>query len=196
MEEIKMLSWAFVLETIIKWAIPVIATAIIGLVVKHLIDPKRRDLETGEVTRKQNEWDDYARHSEVMSEKCNNQINIMNAAIETRFRQVEEKTQEKNNEILVAVKDLQKSVAEIRADIRDNKSESKVLQKGVLDLHLHNLIQTCKVYIERGYISPIELMQYNERLTIYHSLGGNGHMDIWDERIRNLPIHEHVDGDL
>jgi len=92
----------------------------------------------------------------------------------------------------VAVKDLQLSVQEIRADMAENKKDANLLRRGVLDLHLHNLIETCKVYIERGYITPIELMQYNERLTLYHSLGGNGHMDVWDERVRALPLHDHA----
>jgi len=75
--------------------------------------------------------------------------------------------------------------------MKDSKKDARLLQRGVLDLHLQNLIAACKVYIERGYITPIELMQYNERLTLYHNLGGNGHMDVWDERIRALPLHDH-----
>jgi len=32
-----------------------------------------------------------------------------------------------------------------------------LIQKGVLDAHLQNLIATCEVYIKRGYITPVEL---------------------------------------
>lgn len=132
-----------------------------------------------------------ARESEVMNEKCACQVKTMSEAIDKKFEQAEAAYKSVDQEILLAVKDLQVSVKEIREDMADNKRDSRLLQRGVLDLHLANLIAACEVYIARGYITPIELMQYNERLTLYHQLGGNGHMDIWDERIRALPLHDH-----
>lgn len=186
-----MVTWGLVLETLVKWGIPVLAAAIIGLIAKHLIDPNKKDRQAGARQREQAEWDAFARNSTALSEKCQVQIRIMEEAIDKKFAQAEAASKAVDDEILIAVKDLQRSVAEIRADLKDSKQDSLLLQQGVLDLHLHNLIQTCKIYIERGYITPIELMQYNERMTLYHDLGGNGHMDIWDERVRALPLHEH-----
>jgi len=61
------------------------------------------------------------------------------------------------------------------------------LRLGVLDAHLQGLVNTCEEYIKRGYITMVELQSYQERLNVYHKLGGNGHMDIWDEKIRALP---------
>ena len=130
-----------------------------------------------------------------MNEKCECQIRIMEEAIDKKFEQAQAANKQVDDEILVAVKDLQKSVAEIRAEMKDDRHDRKLTKSGILDLHLQNLIQACKVYIERGYITPIELMQYNERMTLYHNLGGNGHMDVWDERIRALPLREHTEAD-
>lgn len=187
-----MVTWALVLETLVKWGIPVIAAAIIGFIVKRVIDPKKQDNAAGAKLRRQQAWDDAARASSVLEEKCAVQIKDMNTAIDTKFEQAQAANRAIDEEILVAVKDLQLSVQEIRADMAENKKDANLLRRGVLDLHLHNLIETCQVYIERGYITPIELMQYNERLTLYHSLGGNGHMDVWDERVRALPLHDHA----
>lgn len=186
-----MVTWALVLETLVKWGIPVLAAGLIGWIVKRVIDPKKRDRQLGAKTRKQKEWDDMARESDVLAEKCACQIKTMNEAIDKKFEQAEAASTKIDNEILLTVKDLQLSVKEIREAMKDNKKDARLLQRGVLDLHLQNLIAACKVYIERGYITPIELMQYNERLTLYHNLGGNGHMDVWDERIRALPLHDH-----
>lgn len=180
-----------VLETLIKWGIPVIAAGLLGWFIKKIIDPKKRDQAIGVQTRKQREWDEAARNSDVLNAKCALQIQNMSAAIDKKFEQAEAASQQIDNEILAVVKDLKVSVTEIRSDLKDQKESQALLQEGVLDLHLHNLIGACKVYIERGYITPIELMQYNERLSLYHKLGGNGHMEIWDERIRALPLHEH-----
>lgn len=185
------ITWALVLETLIKWGIPVIAAGIIAFIVKHVIDPSKRDRQAGANSRKQKEWDDRARVSQVMNEKCECQIRTMEEAIDKKFEQAQAANKAVDDEILIAVKDLQKSVAEIRAEMKDDRQDRKLTKSGILDLHLQNLIQACKVYIERGYITPIELMQYNERMTLYHNLGGNGHMDVWDERIRALPLHEH-----
>lgn len=126
-----------------------------------------------------------------MNEKCECQIRVMEEAIDKKFEQAQAKNKEVDDQILLAVTDLQKSVAEIRVEMKDDRHDRQLTKSGILDLHLSNLIQACKVYIERGYITPIELMQYNERMTLYHNLGGNGHMDVWDERIRALPLHEH-----
>lgn len=188
-----MVTWTLVLETLVKWGIPVIAAALIGFIVKKVIDPNKQDRQAGRKARKQREWDDMARESEVMNEKCACQVKTMSEAIDKKFEQAEAASNRVDNEILLAVKDLQLSVKEIREDMAENKRDAKLLQKGVLDLHLQNLITACKVYIERGYITPIELMQYNERLTLYHNLGGNGHMDVWDERVRALPLHDHTE---
>ena len=126
-----------------------------------------------------------------MNEKCECQIRVMEEAIDKKFEQAQSKNKEIDDQILLAVTDLQKSIAEIRVEMKDDRADRQLTKSGILDLHLQNLIQACKVYIERGYITPIELMQYNERMTLYHNLGGNGHMDVWDERIRALPLHEH-----
>ena len=48
-----MISWAFVLETLIKWGIPVLAAAIIGFIVKRVIDPKKQDNAAGAKLRQQ-----------------------------------------------------------------------------------------------------------------------------------------------
>lgn len=189
------ITWALVLETLVKWGIPVIAAGIIAFIVKHVIDPSKRDRQAGANSRKQKEWDDRARASQVMEEKCSCEIHVMEEAIDKKFEQAQAANKAVDDEILIAVKDLQKSIAEIRTEMQEDRTDRKLTKSGILDLHLHSLIQTCKIYIERGYITPIELMQYNERMTLYHNLGGNGHMDVWDERIRALPLHEHSEQD-
>jgi len=186
-----MVTWALVLETLVKWGIPVIAAAIIGFIVKRVIDPKKKDNAAGVKLRLQQNWDDAARNSTVLQEKCAVQVGEMSKAIDIKFEQAKAENRLVDEQILAAVRDLQLSMNEIKDELKEQKDTQTLLQSGVLDMHLHNLIQTCKVYIERGYITHIELMQYNERLTLYHKLGGNGHMDIWDERIRALPLHDH-----
>ena len=65
----------------------------------------------------------------------------------------------------------------------------ELIQEGVLDAHLQNLIGTCETYIKRGYITATELDAYQSRYNLYKKLGGNGHMEPWDNAIKRLP-HE------
>jgi len=62
-----------------------------------------------------------------------------------------------------------------------------LIQEGVRDAHLQNLIATCEIYIKRGYITSTELDVYQSRYKLYKELGGNGHMEPWDAKIRALP---------
>jgi hypothetical protein len=65
-----------------------------------------------------------------------------------------------------------------------------LIQEGVRDAHLQNLIATCEGYIKRGYITPTELDVYQSKYKLYKDLGGNGHMEPWDAKVKALP-HEH-----
>ena len=43
------------------------------------------------------------------------------------------------------------------------------------------------MYIKNRYITLEQLADYNERFLTYKSLGGNGHVDPWIKKIRELP---------
>ena len=70
-----------------------------------------------------------------------------------------------------------------------NKVDKSInlIQEGVRDAHLQNLIATCEQYIKRGYITSTELDVYQGRYKLYKELGGNGHMEPWDAKIKALP---------
>lgn len=193
-----MVTWAFVLETLIKWGIPVLAAAIIGVIVKYLVDPVKRRHNEGYQMEKQTEWDEYARQSTVMNEKCQVQIRTMETAIDGKFQEAKSSSKATDMEILAAIKDIRNDINQMNTRINSMNTNMEnslsLLQKGVLDQHFTNLVSTCKVYLQRqptAYITPVELIQYNEKLALYHQLGGNGHMDVWDEKIRELPVREH-----
>ena len=193
-----MVTWTFVLETLIRWGIPVLAAAVIGMIVKYLVDPAKRRHNEGYHMEKQTEWDEYAKRSNVMNEKCQMQIHTMETAIDGKFQEVQNASKATDMEILAAIKDIRSDINQMNVRINDmntNMGNSlSLLQKGVLDQHFTNLVSTCKVYLQRqptAYITPVELIQYNEKLALYHQLGGNGHMDVWDEKIRELPVREH-----
>ena len=170
---------SLVLETIIKWGIPFILSGIVAFLAYKFAQPKQ-DLKEGEKARRQKEWEEMARSSNIHEELCGKMLQSVKKESEEMDKKILNKLDDVSNEI----KDVHKEVAETKQDL-DN------VRQGVLDGHLRRLQQSCEMYLKRGYITPDELKDYNSRLEIYHNLGGNGHMDLWNQKIIELPCHDH-----
>ena len=177
-----MVTWAMVLETAIKWLIPVLCVAIVGLITAHLVKP----LQKGTEAKQQEEWDKHFKASsepKIMGDK----------ELATVKKELKDTVHGADQEILKQIKDLSTS---INVQNESNKvyhekvdKSINLIQDGVRDAHLQNLIQTCEGYIKRGYITPTELDVYQSRYKLYKDLGGNGHMEPWDAKVKALP-HE------
>lgn len=170
---------AFVIETILKWAIPFICLAIVGLITARLVNPMKKGNEQARLE----EWESLAQKSDKLSQMCNRQIQTIQASSDKTDAKIIEMVDMMKEEFTVARKD----VLENRKEMNNTLN---LLRIGLIDIHLQNLIRTCEQYIKRGYITPVELEHYKERLKIYHDLGGNGHMDTWDKLIQELPHRE------
>lgn len=177
-----MISWALVLETALKWLIPAICVAIVGLVTAHFIKPFKK----GNEAKQQEEWDKHFNASQEPKKMGDKEI-------EQVKKELRDAVNEADQEILKQIKDLSTSIT--TKSENDTKYHQKVdktinlIQEGVRDAHLQNLIATCEGYIKRGYITPTELDVYQGRYKLYKDLGGNGHMEPWDAKVKALP-HE------
>lgn len=173
-----MVSWALVLETVVKWLIPALCVALVGFVASKVIKPWKQ----GNQAQQQAQWDQCMLNSSLPKTFCENNL-----------KEYKEQSDAKDDEILKSIKELTKTVNDNNLDAVkyhqkiDEQMES--LRLGVLDAHLQNLISTCEVYIRRGYITLDEYKAYSERYETYKKLGGNGHMKHWNELIESLP-HE------
>ena len=176
------MDWVIVGELALKWAVPFALAALVSLIVAKMAQPKE-DLSIGAHQRKLKEWEDFAKESDVHEMLCGQ-----------NFNKLREESDLMDNKILTKLDELKVDVDNIKTTVDKNRQETNknidAVRQGVLDAHLQNLIASCQKFIKRGFITPTELMQYNERLGIYHRLGGNGHMDPWDERIKALPVHD------
>lgn len=164
-----------ILELILKWLVPFVCVALAGYIGTRI--------KKGNKSIRKEEWEAIAKESNVHEQICGK-----------HFEAIQKESKEMDDKILDALKDFKKEFDKVHLDAEENRKELRkdldVVRKGVLDAHLQNLIATCKVYIQRGYITPSELEAYNERLNTYHALGGNGHMGPWDARIQSLPCHD------
>lgn len=175
-----MVTWAMVLETAIKWLIPVICVAIVGLITAHIVKPYK----VGNAARQQEEWDAHFAASSKPREMGDREL--QNMKNELRATVTDADTQ-----ILEQIKNISSNIEkQNEQNIKYHEKVDKsinLIQQGVLDAHLQNLIATCQVYIRRGYISPAEFETYQARYQLYKDLGGNGHMEPWNAKIIALP---------
>ena len=171
-----MVTWAMVLETAIKWLIPVICVAIVGLITAHFVKPFKK----GNDVSRQEEWDAHFLASQEPKKMGDRELEDFKKSVN-----------DADKEILKQIGELTQNINEQNeSNKRYNEKVDKsigLIQQGVQDAHLQNLIATCQIYIKRGYITTAEFETYRARYQLYKDLGGNGHMEPWDAKICALP---------
>lgn len=75
---------------------------------------------------------------------------------------------------------------ELKKEIEKVYDTIKLLKEGILSSHLDSLIQDCKLWIKQGWIPLDSLERFEEKYKLYRDLGGNGHMEPWASRVREL----------
>ena len=175
-----MVTWAVVLETAIKWLIPTLCVAIVGLITVHFVKPFKKGTSAG----KQEEWDKHFVASQEPKKMGDKELEQVKAELKKAVTDADQ-------EILRQIGELSNS---INAQNESNKiyhekvdKSINLIQQGVQEAHLQNLIATCQVYIKRGYITTAEFETYQARYQLYKDLGGNGHMEPWNAKICALP---------
>lgn len=171
-----MISQTLILDTIVKWLIPVVCAGLLAWFVAHLFKP----FKAGSQLKDQQDWDKNYKDSEE-PKKVMQQVK----------EDLEEITNKADQAIINKIDNLNKEILDQKAKSKqyhDQVDESmKLITDGVRDAHLQNLISTCETYIRRGYITSTELDVYQSRYNLYKKLGGNGHMEPWDAKIKALP---------
>lgn len=147
------------LEYFLKWLIPFVCAGGFSL----FIIPFINKYKAGKKVEEQQEW--------------NNHATALTKQVEEIKKESEEKDKELEKQILSVQDTLLSKIEENTAGIR----------AAILQSHLRELIIDGKMYINQKYITLEQLADYNERFLVYKSLGGNGHVDPWIKKIRELP---------
>ena len=147
------------LDYFLKWLIPFVCAGLFGAV----IAPIWHRYKTGRNTESKQQWDSYATGMKTEIEDIKKESEEKDALLETKITEVQTTLLQK--------------IEENTAGIR----------QAILQSHLRELIIDGKMYIKNKYITLEQLADYNERFLTYKSLGGNGHVDPWIKKIRELP---------
>ncbi len=173
-------------ELFLKWAVPFLCMAIVSLVT-YLIAKPKKIYKKGSDAMALEEWEELAKKSNLHEQLCSKNIAKLQADSEAMDEKILNKLESLSNTI-----ERNKNEAAQKQEAFERNLD--VMREGILDAHLINLIYTCENYIRRGYITPGELDRYKQRLALYHKLGGNGHMDYWDDMINHLPHSDSITG--
>ena len=174
------------LELFLKWVVPFLCMAVVSWVT-YLIAKPKKIYKKGAEAMALEEWEELAKKSNLLGQFCSQNIAKLQADSEAMDEKILNKLESLSNTI-----ECNKHEAVQKQEAFERNLD--VMREGILDAHLINLIYTCENYIRRGYITPGELDRYKQRLTLYHKLGGNGHMDYWDDMINHLPHSDSITG--
>lgn len=147
------------LEYVLKWLVPFVCAGLFSL----LIIPLWNRYKVGKHVQLQKEWNECATG--------------MKQDIET----FKEESKQKDSQLEKKIDTVQTTLL---AKIEENTAG---IRQAILQSHLRELIIDGKMYLKQGYIGLEQLADYNERFLVYKSLGGNGHVDPWIKKIRELP---------
>ena len=110
--------------------------------------------------------------------------NALEEKLTKHITEADQKIMEKIDKLSIAIDNQNESNKAYHNQV---EKSINLIREGVRDAHLQNLIATCEQYIKRGYITATELDVYQSRYKLYKELGGNGHMEPWDAKIKALP---------
>lgn len=167
-----------ILGYILKWFVPFACAGLFSLLIKPIV----KDWSKGRQTRQQQQWNENAITMQEAINKCCEE----NIQLTELVAQVRQESQTQDAQIEQHLQETKQQLTEI---IKENTSG---VREALLTTHLYNLIRDSKLYIEQGWISVDDWQDYVTRYDTYIKLGGNGHMDNWYPKVKDLPNHPPV----
>lgn len=143
----------------LKWLIPFVCSGLFAAIVI----PMWNRYKHGRDAELKDKWNVYAQETK-------NDIEAFK--IESKKKDVE----------------LEKKIVDVQTALLDKIEQNTAgIRQAILQSHLRELIIDGKMYLKNEYITLEQLADYEERFLTYKTLGGNGHVDPWIAKIRQLP---------
>lgn len=179
------MDWLFVMKEVLGWAIPLLCAGIMAIV---LIPFKKAEKarNKGQEIIDQEEWDRHATVLVKRVEKLETHHDKDNCALEKEIQLLKKHDEEVDSK-LTQILDILKANAEISEE-HLNAIDAKNTM-AFQQIYQRDLIVDGKSYIEHKRITPQQLANYEKRYKQYKDWGGNGDVEPWIKKIRELPIY-------
>ena len=143
----------------LKWFIPFVCSGLFAAI----IIPVWNRYKNGRDAELKDKWNAYAQETKN---------DLETFKIESKKKDVE----------------LEKKIVDVQTALLDKIEQNTAgIRQAILQSHLRELIIDGKMYLKNEYITLDQLADYEERFLTYKTLGGNGHVDPWIAKIRQLP---------
>jgi N12 class adenine-specific DNA methylase len=155
-----------VLEYLLKWGLGIVTGAVATFFLYV-----RKDFAEYRKYKKQK------RKKEFLQD-VNGELSTLENKMEHHEEEAEKELAKHDKLYLEKLEDLERKIMEILIPI----------QEATLSSHYEALLNKCKTYIKAGEISVDDLDLLEKDYDTYHSLKGNGHMEMWMVRVRKLSV--------
>lgn len=163
-------------EYFLKWLIPFLCA---GAFTSFII-PFWNKYKIGQKAALQQKWDECAQEFKTEMASFEANTSKEESRLSRELKELKKLSDDRDAAIESRLIEIQEQLIEKIDD------STRGVREAVLQSHLRDLLADGKIYIERGYITLEQLTDYENRYQIYKSLGGNGHMDPWIAKIREL----------
>lgn len=106
-------------------------------------------------------------------------------------KMLEDKEKDNLEEAIEAhIEPIKNEIEQLRKYIR----ETEILEKTHMDLiiasYRFRLVQLCRAYLKKGFMTSNEYEQLVEFYKVYHGLGGNGQAEEYYNKVVKLPVQQ------
>lgn len=100
----------------------------------------------------------------------------------------EQEKQHIEQTIEIHLEPVYQELEELRKYIRETQNIEKSNMNLIIASYRFRLVQLCKGFLARGYITPSQMEQLTEFYKLYTGLGGNGQAKVYYEKAMDLTL--------
>lgn len=106
-------------------------------------------------------------------------------------KMLEEKEKDNLEEAIEAhIEPIKNEIEQLRKYIRETEVLEKSHMELIISSYRFRLVQLCRAYLKKGFMTSNEYEQLVEFFKVYHGLGGNGQAEEYYNKVVKLPVQQ------
>lgn len=115
----------------------------------------------------------------------------LSAQLKSYKKMLEEKEKEDLDEAIEArIEPIKNEIEQLRKYIRETEAREKTHMDLIVASYRFRLVQLCRVYLKKGFMTSNEYEELVEFYKVYHGLGGNGQAEEYYNKAVKLPVQQ------
>lgn len=106
-------------------------------------------------------------------------------------KMLEDKEKDNLEEAIEAhIEPIKNEIEQLRKYIRETEVLEKSHMELIISSYRFRLVQLCRAYLKKGFMTSNEYEQLVEFFKVYHGLGGNGQAEEYYNKVVKLPVQQ------